>query len=222
MAQEVNVHPLVYRMPNVQQKQRNSRVQKYLSLVQPIAKRYAHRSGCDCDDLIQVGCLGLIQASQRFEQTKVTVFHVFAKPHIRGAILHYLRDRASLIRLPRHVEERAILLKEENERTLSAADQLVRMSYRYKTTWVELDDEFMTSKYDGLQNIERGEQVAKINRALKKLNKSDQNIIRLVIFEGNSLRLAGKAIGVSAMTVQRRLKRALATLRDRLNSDQSV
>jgi RNA polymerase sigma-B factor len=79
MAQEINVHPLVYRMPNVQQKQKSSRVQKYLSLVQPIAKRYAHRSGCDCDDLIQVGCLGLIQASQRFEQTKGTLFHVFAK-----------------------------------------------------------------------------------------------------------------------------------------------
>ena len=107
MAQEVNVQPLVYHMPNVQQQQRNSRVQKYLSLVQPIAKRYAHRSGCDCDDLIQVGCLGLIKASQRFEHIKGTVFHVFAKPHIRGAILHYLRDRASLIRLPRHIEERA-------------------------------------------------------------------------------------------------------------------
>ena len=87
-------------MTNVQQKQRNSRVQKYLSLVQPIAKRYAQRSGCDCDcdDLIQVGCLGLIQASQRFQHTKGTLFHVFAKPHIRGAILHYLRDNASLIR----------------------------------------------------------------------------------------------------------------------------
>ena len=80
----------------------------------------------------------------------------------------------------------------------------------------------MTCKCDGLQNIERRAHVAEINRALQKLNKSDQNIIRLVIFEGNSLRLAGKAIGVSAMTVQRRLKRALATLRDRLNSDQSV
>ena len=134
MAQEVNVHPHIHRMTNVQQKQRNFRVQKYLSLVQSISKRYAHRSGCDCDDLIQVGYLGLIQASQRFEQTKGTVFHVFAKPHIRGAILHYLRDRASLIRLPRHVEERALLLKEEDEQTFSAADQLIRMSYRYKTT----------------------------------------------------------------------------------------
>ena len=80
----------------------------------------------------------------------------------------------------------------------------------------------MTGKYDGLQNIERREQVAEINRALQKLNKSDQNIIRLVIFEGNSLRLVRKAIGFTAMTVQRRLKRALSTLRNRLNSDQSV
>ena len=63
MAIEVKVNPPVERMPNVQQKQRNSRVQKYLSLVQSIAKRHAHRSGCDYDDLIQVGHLGLIQTS---------------------------------------------------------------------------------------------------------------------------------------------------------------
>ena len=209
-------------MTNVQQKQRNSRVQKYLSLVQPIAKRYAQRSGCDYDDLIQVGCLGLIQASQRFQHTKGTLFHVFAKPHIRGAILHYLRDNASLIRLPRHVEERALLLRNKNEQTFSSADSLVQQSYRHKTTWVEFEDEFMTGRYYGLQNIERCEQAAKINSALQKLHKNDQKIIRLVIFEGNSLRLAGKNIGVSAMTVQRRLKRALATLRDRLKSDQSA
>ena len=99
----------------------------------------------------------MIQALQYFEQTKGTVFNVFAKPHIRGAILHYLRDKASLIRLPRHIEEQALLLKEDNEQTLSAADQLIQMSYRYKTRWVELDDEFLTGKCDGLQNIERRE-----------------------------------------------------------------
>ena len=80
----------------------------------------------------------------------------------------------------------------------------------------------MTGRYYGLQNIERCEQAAKIKSALRNLQKNDQKIIRLVIFEGNSLRLAGKKIGVSAMTVQRRLKRALATLRDRLKLDQSV
>ena len=80
----------------------------------------------------------------------------------------------------------------------------------------------MKGKRDRLQNIERRKQVAEINMALQKLNKIHQKIIRLAIFEGNRLRLAGKAIGVSVMTVQRRLKRASATLRYRLNSDQSV
>ena len=96
MEREGKVHPPVEHMPNVQQ---NNEFLAFTNifLLQPIAKQYAQRSGCDCDDLIQVGCLGLIEASQRFEQTKGTVFNVFAKPHIRGAILHYPRDKASLI-----------------------------------------------------------------------------------------------------------------------------
>ena len=80
----------------------------------------------------------------------------------------------------------------------------------------------MAGKCVGLENIELREQVAEISRALQKLSKNDKSINHLVVFEGNSLRLAGKTIGVSAMTVQRRLKQALATLRGRLKSDQSV
>ena len=91
-------------MPKVQQQQRNHRIQKYLSLVQPIARRYSYQSGCDCDDLTQVGCLGLIQASQRFELKHGDSFPAFAKTHIRGAIIHYLRDQMSLISIPRGVK----------------------------------------------------------------------------------------------------------------------
>ena len=69
--------------------------------------------------------------------------------------------------------------------------------------------------------MELKEQNQKIKLAMKKLAKNEQIIIQLVIFEGNSLRKAGKIIGVSAMTVQRRLKRALAQLRDLLTTDQS-
>ena len=98
-------------MSRVQQQQRNHRIQKYLSLVQTIARRYSYQSGCDCDDLTQVGYLGLIQASQRFKLMHGISFPAFAKPHIRGAILHYLRDHVSLVRLPRGVEERATKIR---------------------------------------------------------------------------------------------------------------
>ena len=50
-----------------------------------------------------------------------------------------------------NIEERALLLRDENEQTLSAAYQIAQLSYRYKATWVEPDDEFMTGKCDRLQ-----------------------------------------------------------------------
>ena len=68
---EANDQPLDLCMPKVQHQERNHRIQKYLSLVQPIARRFAYRSGCDCDDLIQVGCLGLIRLlSATYKQRK--------------------------------------------------------------------------------------------------------------------------------------------------------
>ena len=115
MVQEANVQPPYRCMSTVQCYERNERIRDYLSLVRPIAKRFSYKSGCDCDDLIQVGCLGLIQASQRFKQTQVGSFNVFAKLHIRGAILHYLRDSSSLVRLPRQVEERALKLRDKRQ-----------------------------------------------------------------------------------------------------------
>ena len=209
-------------MPKVQHQERNHRIQKYLSLVQPIARRFAYRSGCDCDDLIQVGCLGLIKASQRYIQTEKNSFHVFAKSHIRGAILHYLRDSASLVRLPRLVEEQALLLREKNELTLCPADQLIRQSYKHKIKWKELDEHFIAASSNSLVDIETKEKANTIKLALQELAMNERIIIQLVIVEGVSLRKAGKKLGVSAMTIQRRLKRALADLRQRLTTNQSA
>jgi RNA polymerase sigma-B factor len=208
-------------MPNVQQQQRNHRIQKYLSLVKPIARRYSYQSGCNCDDLTQVGCLGLIQASQHFKLNNGNSFAAFAKPHIRGAILHYLRDHMSLIRLPRGVEERAIKIRGKDERTLNNIDRLILQNYKFKSNWIELDEECVIGESNGSDDMELKEQNQKIKWAIKKLAKNEQIIIQLVIVEGNSLRKTGKVIGVSAMTVQRRLKRALAQLRELLTVDQS-
>ena len=67
---------------------RNSRVLRHLDLVNPMARRYASISGLDGDDLRQVGALGLLRAAERYEASRDVPFAVFARPHIRGAILH--------------------------------------------------------------------------------------------------------------------------------------
>ena len=86
---------------------RNARIKHHLNLVDPIAGHYARRSGLDRDDLKQVGRLGLLRAAEGYEQGQDKPFEVFARPHIRGAILHYLRDSVGLVRLPRRLQEQA-------------------------------------------------------------------------------------------------------------------
>ena len=123
-------------MSKVECHERNERIRDYLSLVRPITKGFSYRSGCDCDNLFQVGCLGLINASDRFNQTQASSFNVFAKLHIRGAILHYLRDSASLVCLPRQVEERSLKIRDKSEQVLSTEDQVIRQQYKHKSNWV--------------------------------------------------------------------------------------
>jgi RNA polymerase sigma-B factor len=127
----------------------------------------------------------------------------------------------SLVRLPRGVEERAMKIRGHDERTLNNIDQLILQNYKFKSNWKELNEECVGGTFNGSDDMELKEQNQKIKLAIKKLSKNEQIIIQLVIVEGNSLRKAGKIIGVSAMTVQRRLKRALAQLRDLLTTDQS-
>ena len=83
------------------------RITSHLNLVTPIAASYAYKTGEDIDDLIQVGRLGLIRAAQLFETKRGEAFSTFARPHIRGSILHYLRDRIGLVKIPRRIQEMA-------------------------------------------------------------------------------------------------------------------
>jgi len=79
-------------------------VELYLPLVESFMRRYA-RGTDDYDDLYQVGCIGLINAIDRFDVSRGDELAAFAVPNIAGEIRRYLRDRGGSIRLPRRVIE---------------------------------------------------------------------------------------------------------------------
>ena len=60
------------------------------------------------------------------------------------------------------------------------------------------------------------ESARRIRETINGLAPLEQSALIEVVIEGASLRGAGKKQGVSAMTMQRRLKRALAQLRHEL------
>lgn len=68
-------------------------VQNYFNLVQTIANKIKRRlpAHVDIDDLVQTGMIGLLEASGRFDASRMVDFSSFANSRITGAILDELR-----------------------------------------------------------------------------------------------------------------------------------
>lgn len=84
---------------------RNQLVQLNAGLVRQVAYRLSRQCVEPYEDLEQVGYLGLIRAVERFNPHQGTAFSSFAIPYIRGEILHHLRDKSSVLRIPRRWQE---------------------------------------------------------------------------------------------------------------------
>jgi RNA polymerase sigma-B factor len=80
----------------------NDLVHAHLALAEALAERWSRR-GTDRLDLRQVAYLALVKASRRFDCRAGSAFAAFAAAYIRGELLHYLRDSARLVRIPRAV-----------------------------------------------------------------------------------------------------------------------
>jgi RNA polymerase sigma-B factor len=75
------------------------------NLVRGIAHRAARQCAEPYADLEQIGMIGLLRAIDRFDPTKGVSFSSFAVPYIRGEILHFLRDHATVVKIPRRWNE---------------------------------------------------------------------------------------------------------------------
>ena len=206
---------------------RNCRVEQYHMLVRPIAAFYASCTPEPFDDLLQVGLMGLMRAAELYCSTNRnrTPFEAFAKPHVRGAILHYLRDAAPLIRLPRRVAELQQKAKRERDRETFGLEltENQRRSLAELKAWrppISLDQ----LPWDGLDiaapceaspGIQAEDSAAAVE-ALQGLDAQSQWIVGKVVLEGWSYRRAANQLQVSPMTVQRRLKQGLARVKSAL------
>ncbi len=66
-------------------------VARNLGLVHSVARRFQNR-GCEYDDLIQIGSIGLIKAVKKFDLSLGVRFSTYAVPMIMGEIKRFLRD----------------------------------------------------------------------------------------------------------------------------------
>lgn len=74
---------------------RETAIKENMGLVINVAKRYEGR-GTDSEDLIQIGCIGLLKAVDYFDLNYDVRFSTYAVPMIIGEIRRYLRDDGML------------------------------------------------------------------------------------------------------------------------------
>ena len=110
-------------------------VEKNMGLVYSIAGKFAGR-GCDREDLVQLGAIGLIKAVKKFDVSLGVQFSTYAVPMIIGEIKRFLRDDGA-VKVSRSLKEAAakgrrcqeVLLKELGRSpTISEISQLSGLS----------------------------------------------------------------------------------------------
>ncbi|MBD2463860.1 RNA polymerase sigma factor SigF [Oscillatoria sp. FACHB-1407] len=218
---------------------RNKLVRLNAGLVRKIAYRMSCQSTEAYEDLEQIGYLGLIRAIERFDPNHGCAFSSFAVPYIRGEIMHFLRDRSCSIRVPRRWQDlnrQGQKIREELSKTLgrqprdhevaerleisNAEWQEIRLATQNRSllsldatinqqmdSSVTLGDTLPDPHYQTLQLWEEDRQ--QVQRALSQLEETTRAAIEYVYYGNLSRKEVAEKIGVSPMTVTRRIQRGI-------------
>jgi RNA polymerase sigma-B factor len=209
---------------------RHRLIELYLPLVESFARRYS-RSSNDYEDLYQVGCIGLINAIDRFDLERGEELAAFAVPNITGEIRRYLRDRGSTVKLPRRVLElRAAVARAQPElatrlrraptsaelaRELGAAEDDVALALEAGRASValELPSESGGDEDRGERSIDAAEDRLFLSDAFRGLDERERRVLFLRHLEDRDPNDVASELGISRRQVSRITQDALVKLR---------
>jgi RNA polymerase sigma-B factor len=193
--------------------------------------------GEDLDDLLQVGAVGLVKASDRFDASRGVAFGTFAAPTIEGEIRRHLRDRTGPIRLPREMEQirgALRLHREELASTLGRQPTVQELAESLSADERDIEralatehDQSSVSVSTGVETIESpedGEALASsedrmlVAASMRTLDDRERRIVFLRFHADMTERQIADELDISQATVSRILTRALAKLREELAS----
>jgi RNA polymerase sigma factor (sigma-70 family) len=180
---------------------RDAVVRDFLPLADALARRFQRRFPdlIELDDARQVARYELIRAAACLKPG----FHPapFLKPRIQGALQHYLRDHARLVRVPRREHEKGI-----HPLGHQSLDAIGPSESPYLDALASPESEEPAAEGLGVS----------ADALLQRLPANEAAILRLRVLQGQSLRAVGRELGICSMTVSRREKAALAALREQL------
>jgi RNA polymerase sigma-B factor len=222
---------------------RDELVTELLPLVRSLAAKYAGR-GEQLEDLVQVGAIGLIKAVDRFDLSRGVELTTYAVPTIVGEIRRHFRDKAWALHVPRRLKELnlkltrlldeltadlgrsptiaelATLAGVEEEEVIDALES--SQAYTARSLSTSTDDDSDGDLLETLGADERGytdvEDSSLVVSGLGGLDERERRIVELRFFEGLTQSQIAAEIGISQMHVSRLLRRALESMRGRIDA----
>ena len=205
---------------------REERILAHYPLVRTIAARMIRRfpASVDLDELVNVGALGLIDAVDRFDESRNVPFKAYAEIRIRGAIVDALREadwvprsvrrkvnriEAARDKLIRAMDREPTREEMANELEISAEayDDLAGDAQIRKLVSLDapVDDENATSLVDRVPNGQedfltewsRDELKAQVVAAVHNLPKKERTAVALYYLHELTLKEIGQVLGVT-------------------------
>lgn len=213
-------------------------VEQNMGLVYSVVKRFIGR-GCETEDLVQIGAIGLIKAVRKFDTGFGVQFSTYAVPMIAGEIKRFLRDDG-VIKVSRSLKENAIKGRRASEQLskrlgrtptigeisaecgipedeLLAAFEAATQPESLHEGVGDRDDESSMRKLEMIAADENTEEKIVdrvfIKEALSSLSKREQDIIVMRYFRGKTQSEIAGMIGVSQVQVSRIEKKALQRIK---------
>ncbi|HZU30469.1 MAG TPA: FliA/WhiG family RNA polymerase sigma factor [Candidatus Angelobacter sp.] len=217
-------------------------VQNYFNLVQAIASKIKRRlpAHVDVEDLVQTGMIGLLEASSRYDASRMVDFSSYANARITGAILDELRKWDTCSRQDRktareieHVKQnlRARMGCEPAREEIAEAVGLGLIEYDRTLHRLESaklpsmqSEDHDSDPVDEMSQIpskdqtpydacSKNEDFKLLRTFIKELKPKQRQVLELYYFKDMGLKEIGEKLGVGEARVSQIHKQAVTELR---------
>ena len=220
---------------------RETLVEENMGLVYSTVKRFSGR-GYEAEDLVQIGCIGLLKAIDKFDSGFEVRFSTYAVTMIAGEIKRFLRDDG-MIKVSRTLKEtaaKAYMAKEalekkhgreatveEISREIGAAKEDIVLAMESSAEVESLYKTIYQGNGNAISLMDKLEWEANPNEALLdhmvldellgKLESKERTLIRLRYFEDKTQVQVAAVMGMTQVQVSRFEKKILQKLRGRFS-----
>ncbi len=228
---------------------REQLIERYMSLVRSLARRYAYR-GEQLDDLVQIGAIGLIKAIDRFDLERGVELTTYATPNIIGEIKRHFRDKGWSVRVPRGLQELNVQISKlveqltvqfgrsptipelaeaagvEEEAVLEALESGRAYSSVSLSPGGGSDEDGELDPLESLGTEEHEYEISEDRAVLapgfKVLDERERQILHLRFFRGLTQSQIAEQVGISQMHVSRLIRRSLEKIRQEIAEEPEV